>query len=149
IPRLIFFMDKSHPLTAADMDEDTTDPVEVARRKVKLADLKKRAGNERVAGFFKSPSDLRALVIQALVEYRESDLTNFHYVSDIPAPPEVYIAHPYTLLQTRTLIGRQAELKLLTDCITGKGLNADGQHAPADSVRIMSVVAIGRRAQSA
>ena len=149
IPRLIFFMDKSHPLTAADMDEDTTDPVEVARRKVKLADLKKRAGNERVAGFFKSPTDLRALVIQALVEYRESDLTKFHYVSDIPTPPEVYIAHPYTLLQTHTLIGRQAELKLLTDWITGKELEADGQNAPANSVRIMSVVAIGGMGKSA
>src|SRR5437660_7464272 len=142
-------MDKSHPLTAADMDEDTTDPVEVARRKVKLADLKRRAGNERVAGFFKSPTDLRALVIQALVEYRESDLTKFHYVSDIPAPPEVYIAHPYTLLQTHTLIGRQAELKLLTDWITGKELEADGHNAPADSVRLMSIVAIGGMGKSA
>src|SRR5437660_8921276 len=142
-------MDKSHPLTAADMDEDTTDPVEVARRKVKLADLKRRAGNERVAGFFKSPTDLRALVIQALVEYRESDLTKFHYVSDIPAPPEVYIAHPYTLLQTQTLIGRQAELRLLTDWITGKELKAHGQNAPANSVRIISVEAIGGMGKSA
>jgi hypothetical protein len=32
IPRLIFFMDKLHPITAADMDEDTTDAVEAARR---------------------------------------------------------------------------------------------------------------------
>lgn len=43
---------------------------------------------------------------------------SFHYVSDIPTPPEPYIAHPYTLLQTRGLIGRQRELNLLTDWIT-------------------------------
>ena len=41
--------------------------------------------------------------------YREPDLTTFHYVSDIPAPPEAYIAHPYTLLQTHWLVGRQAD----------------------------------------
>src|SRR5207302_9918211 len=57
--------------------------------------------------------------------------------------------HPYTLLQTDTLIGRQAELKLLTDWITGKELEADGHKAPADSVRIMSVVAIGGMGKSA
>src|SRR5207249_3265836 len=66
-----------------------------------------------------------------------------------PEPPEEYIAHPYTLLQTDTLIGRQAELRFLTDWITGKELNFDGRKAPADSVRIMSVVAIGGMGKSA
>lgn len=149
VPRLVFLMDKSHPLLAEDMDEDTSDPVEAARRKVKLGDLKTRAGKERVAAFFKSAADLRTLVFQALVEYHESDLRTFHYISDIPAPPEEYIAHPYTLLQTSTLIGRQAELKLLTDWVTGKTLEVDGRNAAADSVRIMSIIAFGGMGKSA
>ncbi|HJQ34149.1 MAG TPA: DUF4062 domain-containing protein [Pyrinomonadaceae bacterium] len=142
IPRLIFFMDKSHTLTAADMEEDTTDPVEIARRKVKLAELKERAGKRRVVASFRSPADLRALVIQALVEFRVPDLTTFHYVSNIPEPPEPFIAHPYTLLQTHRLVGRQPELNLLTDWV-----------AKPDSgvykARILNVVAIGGMGKSA
>jgi tetratricopeptide (TPR) repeat protein len=142
IPRLIFFMDKSHTLTAADMEEDTTDPVEVARRKVKLAELKERAGKERVIASFKSPTDLRALVIQALVEFREPDLTTFHYVSDIPAPPEAFIAHPYTLLQTHRLVGRQPELNLLTDWVAK-------HDSKVYKARILNVVAVGGMGKSA
>src|SRR5207237_5434024 len=104
---------------------------------------------DRVVGFFGSADDLKAQVIQSLVPYRESDVTKFHYIADIPEHPEVYVAHPYTLLQTHTLIGRQAELKVLTDWITGKELEADGQNAPANSVHIMTVVAIGGMGKSA
>jgi tetratricopeptide (TPR) repeat protein len=142
IPRLIFFMDKSHTLTAADMEEDTSDPVEVARRKVKLAELKGRAGKERVVASFKSPVDLRALVIQALVEFREPDLTTFHYVSDIPAPPEAFIAHPYTLLQTHRLVGRQPELNLLTDWVAKPDSEVYKAH-------ILNIVAVGGMGKSA
>jgi tetratricopeptide (TPR) repeat protein len=149
VPRLVFLMDKSHPVLAEDMDEDASDPVEAARRKVKLGELRTRAGKERIAAFFKSPADLRALVFQALVEFYESDFRTFRYISDIPAPPEEYIAHPYTLLQTSTLIGRQAELKLLTDWVTGKTLEADGRSATADSVRIISIIAFGGMGKSA
>jgi tetratricopeptide (TPR) repeat protein len=142
IPRLIFLMDKTHQLTPADMEEETSDPVEAARRKVKLGELKKRAGKERVVASFKSPADLRALVIQSLVEYREPDLTKFHYVSDIPEPPEPFIAHPYTLLQTHRLVGRQPELNLLTDWVAKP--DADVYRA-----RILNVVAVGGMGKSA
>ncbi len=142
IPRLIFFMDKSHPITAADTDEDTKDPAEAARRKVKLDELKKRAGKERVVAFFKSPTDLRAHVIQAFGEYRKPDLTAFHYVSDIPAPPEPFIAHPYTLLQTHRLVGRQPELNLLTDWVAKP-------ESAVYQARILNVVAIGGMGKSA
>jgi len=40
-------------------------------------------------------------------------------------------------------------LKLLTDWITGKELEFDEQKAPLDSVRVMSVVAIGGMGKSA
>lgn len=112
IPRLIFIIDNAHPL-----GDFTIDDIETGENAVKLKNLKKRVGAEKVVAFFESPADLRAHVISGLSHYRERKVTEFHYVSDIPKPPEMYIAHPYTLLQTRDLIGRQNELNLLTDWV--------------------------------
>ncbi|MFL5586450.1 MAG: DUF4062 domain-containing protein [Ktedonobacteraceae bacterium] len=134
IPRLIFLMHDDHPIKAAD--------VEKGEGAVKLEALKARLGTERVVNFFTSSADLRAHVINSLSQYRQPDLTAFHYVSDIPTPPEPYIAHPYTLLQTHNLIGRQAELNLLTDWVTNP--KSDVYHA-----RILNIVAIGGLGKSA
>lgn len=134
IPRLIFIMHRDHPLKAADVDTG------VGAAKVEA--LKKRAGAERVVNFFKSPDDLRALVINSLSHYHKPDVTAFHYVSDIPTPPDAYIAHPYVLLQTHRLAGRQEELNLLTDWVA----------KPAAGVyreRILNLVAIGGMGKSA
>jgi len=87
IPRLIFLMHDEHSLKAAD--------VEKGEGAVKLEALKGRLGTERVVNFFTSLADLRAHVINSLSQYRQPDLIVFHYVSDIPAPPEPYIA-PFT-----------------------------------------------------
>ncbi len=113
----------------------------------KLEAFKKRLLADNIVSFFKSPADLRALVINSLSQHREPDLTAFHYVSDIPAAPEAYIAHPYTLLQTHRLIGRQAELNLLTDWVAG-GSRGDRPVAPTE-VRILNIVAIGGMGKSA
>ena len=144
IPRLIFIIDKKHPL--GDFTIEDIDKGEDAER---LAHFQNCVETENIVNYFKSPADLRAHVINSLSQLRQADITQFHYVSDIPAPPEAFIAHPYTLLQTHRLVGRQEELKLLTDWITGKELKFDEQKAPADSVRIMSVVAIGGMGKSA
>jgi hypothetical protein len=135
---LIFLMHDEHPLKATD--------VETGEGAEKLKAFKERLKNDRIVGFFKSPDELLALVIQSLSELRQPDLTTFHYVSDIPAPPEEYIAHPYTLLQTHRLIGRKDELSLLTDWVGGKELPGG---VAANSVRIMSVIAIGGMGKSA
>jgi len=140
IERLIFIMDKSHPITVDDVEIENA---------AKLKALKERIGTENIVNAFKSPDDLRAEAINSLSKLRQPDLTAFHYISDIPTPPDEYIAHPYTLLQTDTLIGRQVELKLLTDWITRKDLEFDGRKADADSVRIMNVIAIGGMGKSA
>jgi hypothetical protein len=144
IPRLVFIIDKNHPLT-----DFTISDIDKGESAEKLAQLKRRVETENIVKFYKSPEDLRAYVIDSLSRLRQPDLTTFHYVSEIPAPPEEFIAHPYTLLQTHRLIGRQNELKLLTDWITGKDLEFDGQKATADSVRIMNVIAIGGMGKSA
>ncbi len=134
IPRLIFIIDKVHAIKFDD--------VEMGEGASKLNALKARMKNERVVNFFKSPEELHSNVINSLSHYRQSDPTAFHYVSDIPVPPEPYIAHPYTLLQTRNLVGRQAELNLLTDWVT----------KPRTEIywtRVLNIVAIGGMGKSA
>jgi tetratricopeptide (TPR) repeat protein len=140
IPRCIFVMDKEHPLKIDD--------VEMGEGAVKLEAFKKRLLAENIVNFFKSPADLRAHVINSLSQHRVPDLTAFHYVSNIPAPPDAYIAHPYTLLQTHRLIGRQDELNLLTDWVLGKTLWVS-ETQRVSILSILSIVAIGGMGKSA
>jgi len=134
IPRLIFLMHDDHPIKASDVEKD--------EGAFKLDALKRRLGIERAVNFFNSPADLRAHVINSLSKLRQPDLNTFHYISDIPAPPEPFIAHPYTLLQTHRLVGRQPELNLLTDWVARPGSAVFKAH-------ILNVVAIGGLGKSA
>jgi tetratricopeptide (TPR) repeat protein len=134
IPRLIFLMSDEHPVRPSD--------VETGEGAEKLKKLKERLKEERVVGFFNSVDNLGLQVVQALVPYRGLDLTTFHYVSDIPAPPEIFVAHPYTLLQTSRLVGRQTELSLLTDWVAKS--DTDVYRAG-----ILNIVAIGGLGKSA
>jgi tetratricopeptide (TPR) repeat protein len=134
IPRLIFVMDKAHPITIDD--------VEQGAGSVKLKAFKERLQTENIVNFFTSPADLRAHVINSLSQRRVPDLATFHYVSDIPAPPEAFIAHPYTLLQTHRLVGRQPELNLLTDWVAKPDSEVYKAH-------ILNIVAIGGLGKSA
>ena len=145
-PRLIFFIDKDHPVTIAEVDTGPS--------AAKLEALKKRIGDQRVAASFKSPEDLRAHVIEALIKLREKldaakpgdliakSVTVLHRLTSIPAPPDPYIAHPYTLLRSRDLVGRQAELNALTDWITNPNSQVFGAH-------VFCFVAIGGMGKSA
>ncbi len=131
---LTFLIDKSHPITLADL--------ETGEGAAKLSAFKVRLQADRVVNYFKSPADLRAQVITRLSSYRRPDLTTFHYVGDIPEPPEAYIAHPYTLLRTRRLVGRREELDRLTDWVTKRQEEVYWN-------RILNVVAIGGVGKSA
>lgn len=149
IPRLIFLMHEDVRVLPKDVDK--------GEKGDKLDRLKERLKRDRVAGFFKNAEDLRGLVADSLGAIGEqlraarahevgqpsaSALArSLHYVSEIPLPPEPYIAHPYTLLQVRSLVGRKTELEMLTDWVTGDPRYVD--------VRIFSVVAIGGMGKSA
>src|SRR5687767_4615174 len=74
IPRLIFVMDKTHPITIDD--------VEQGEGATKLKAFKERVQTENIVNFFTSPADLRAHVINSLSRLRQPDLTAFHYVSE-------------------------------------------------------------------
>ena len=141
---LIFLMHEDHPLTSKKMVEADTNAQQ------KLAEFKKRATEGRVRIEFRSPEDLRAHIIQSLGEFKERQQSafakkaapDFHPPNIIPKPPEPYIAHPYSLLQTKDVVGRQDELNLLTDWVT---TNSD---VPAGT-RIFNLVAIGGMGKSA
>jgi tetratricopeptide (TPR) repeat protein len=137
VPRQIFIIDKKHPL--GDFTIDDIDKGESAER---LAQFKSRVEAENIVNYFKSPADLRAHVINSLSQLRKPDLTKFHYVTDIPAAPEPFIAHPYTLLQTHRLVGRQPELNLLTDWVAKPNSEVYKAH-------ILNVVAVGGMGKSA
>ncbi|HMK80449.1 MAG TPA: DUF4062 domain-containing protein [Xanthobacteraceae bacterium] len=144
-PRLIFFIHEDHQVTGKD--------IETGPGAAKLEKLKERIGKARVAAFFKSPADLRACVIEALNKLKAEldsgepkdavakSAATLHRTSAIPRPPEPYIAHPYTLLQSRELIGRQAELNALTEWVT--------KPAATNDARIFCFVAIGGMGKSA
>jgi hypothetical protein len=144
-PRLIFFIHAEHSVKGED--------VETGEGAAKLKALKERIGEDRVAAFFKSPADLRAHVVEALVPLRKSleegeaedakaIAAKFHRHTAIPAPPAPYVAHPYTLLQVRDFIGRRAQLNLLTDWIADPKSKSFG-------ARIFCFVAIGGMGKSA
>jgi tetratricopeptide (TPR) repeat protein len=129
IQRLMFVIHEDHLVRAGD--------VETGAGAEKLKAFKQRVETDKVVRFFKSVDGLRGDVIDTLSRLRQPNPSPFHYVSDIPAPPEAYIAHPYTLLQTGRLIGRQPELNELTEWVT-KG-----------DKPVFNVVAIGGMGKSA
>jgi hypothetical protein len=129
IPRLMFVIHEDHLVRAGD--------VETGAGAEKLKAFKQRVETGKVVRFFKSVDGLRGDVIDTLSRLREPNPSPFHYVSDIPAPPEAYVAHPYTLLQTGHLIGRQTELNELTEWVT------------KSDKPVFNVVAIGGMGKSA
>ena len=122
IPRLIFLIDEDAPVRLRDVDK--------GEKADKLNALKELLKEELVVSFFESPSDLRTKVVDSLHKAKneleaasgEPDATeqarSLHRQTDIPLPPNPFIAHPYTLSQARGLIGRQNELDTLTDWVT-------------------------------
>jgi tetratricopeptide (TPR) repeat protein len=143
IPILVFVIHKDHPLTIEMVETDKD-------AQKKLSDLKERASKGRGRREFQSARDLRGEVIHALSDLKQREqegsgeiiAPDFHPPNVIPKAPEPYIAHPYSLLQTKDVVGRQAELNLLTDWVTANKL------VPADT-RIFNLVAIGGMGKSA
>lgn len=143
IPILVFLIQKDHTLTIEMVEAD-----KAAQEKLKK--LKERASQGRGRLEFQSPIELRSHIIQSLsavlkdeeMAGDESRAPNLHPPNIIPTAPEPYIAHPYSLLQTAQVVGRQTELNLLTDWVT------TNKQVPT-TVRLFNVVAIGGMGKSA
>ncbi len=144
-PRLVFLIHEDHPVTGKDFEH--------GEGSAKLLAFKERVGKERVVAFFKSPGDLRGHVVEALIQLNkelEGDQKSepkaaakrLHRRTPIPVSPTPYIAHPYTLSQTRDLVGRREELNALTDWVTK-------EDSPAYDAALFCFVAIGGMGKSA
>jgi HEAT repeat protein len=165
LPRFIYLMDEGHPLTAGDVDERRVRINEFRKRLesdrvrgtfASPADLRAlviqslaeqqraeyqatiaqltREAEERGDKAEESPEAL------ALAEVRRLETRALHVVRSPPTPPEPYIAHPYTLLETRSLIGRRDERSLLKDWLTG---------STKTGVSFLALVAVGGMGKSA
>jgi tetratricopeptide (TPR) repeat protein len=133
-------------------DENTPWPprlVDTGEKAARLERLKQKATKDRIVSKFKSPEDLRGLVIHALGEFEKTQKKtdapaklDLHPPNIIPQAPKPYIAHPYSLLQTSQVVGRQTELNLLTDWVTAN-------KAVPPNVRLFNLIAIGGMGKSA
>ena len=137
IPKLVLLMADDHPVKKADVD---TGPG--AER---VNELREQLRREQAVNFFSSAEHLKALLIDGLSHIRKElqpREVSFHHVRQIPAPPEPYIAHPYTLLQTSEVVGRQQELNVLTDWVTG----SDTKFSKAQLLTFVAIGGIGKSA---
>ena len=134
IPRLLFLADATHP--------PTTDTPETTATTERLRALKKRLLAQEAVRFFTSPTDLRAEVLAILPRLQVTGQATLHANRAIAVPPAPYIAHPYILLQTGQLIGRQAELDMFSNWVGRPARTA------ADA-RVLAVVGIGGMGKSA
>lgn len=143
IPRLIFIIRDDVPVLPNDFDK--------GKAAEQLETLKEKLKKEKVVAFFMSPEDLRGLVIHSLGDlkkefqgnkgnkYQGEDLANsLHSTFEIPIKPRAFVAHPYTLLQVKGLIGRKRELEILTDWVN-----------KPTAITIFNIVAIGGMGKSA
>jgi hypothetical protein len=137
IPKLVLLMADNHTLTKADVDTGLG-----AER---VHQLREQVRHEQAVNFFSSPEQLRALLIDGLSDMRKRlrpRQVPFHHIRQLVTPPAPYIAHPYTLLQVSGVIGRQRELNVLTDWVTGSATRLN-------MARILIFVAIGGIGKSA
>lgn len=142
IPRLVFLMHEDHAVKRS--------AIETGEAEKQLEAFKQRVGKEQIVRWFKSPQELSEEVFAALgklitdqtAQAGEKIAPDLHPPNIISKAPQPYIAHPYSLLQTSQVVGRQAELNVLTDWVT------TNRQVPA-SVRLLNLVAIGGMGKSA
>ncbi len=135
-PVLIFMVDDDVAWLPKMMDQGES--------REKLERFKAKLRGKHVVRSFKDVAQFKEDLFLYLPEWREkrSPVEVLHNISDIPRPPEAYIAHPYTLLQSHGLIGRQTELNLLTDWVAKPDTDIY-------KARVLNIVAIGGMGKSA
>ena len=145
-PRLIFFIHEDHPVTGKDIEHGAGSAklrgVQGAGRqgpRRRLLQVTGRPSRPRRRGA--DPAQKKDLEGDREPDPREA-AGRLHRRTPIPTPPTPYIAHPYTLSQTRDLIGRRDELNALTDWVTKPD-------SPAYDAAIFCFVAIGGMGKSA
>src|SRR5262249_2869447 len=128
IPSFIFIADAKHP--------DSFDDVESGAGALKLQTLKERLRKVQTVRTFNSAEQLRYEIIHPLSASRQDDAAKLPYIAEIPPRPAPWVAHWYSLLGNRGLVGRRAELSFLTDWVARPS-------SAAYNARLFALVAIG------
>ena len=153
IPCLLFFMDDTHPVIHTQVEKGAgSERLEEFKKSLKESDV--------FIPTFKSSEDLKALIIDALdgVKWKLFDQHSFSAAGnrigtisssekkevDSPAPPNPFVPHPYTLLRTNRLIGRQQELGILDRWATKE----DKEFRQAPMCILMAIGGMGKSALS-
>jgi Domain of unknown function (DUF4062) len=115
VPCLVFCMSDEHTVTPADVETGPgAEKLGLFKEEVRKTGL--------VTAFFSSAEQLMTLVIQSLAEERERvSHDKGEKKSIIPRPPTQWAVHPYTLMQTNSLIGRHRELTILESWTNNTG----------------------------
>jgi tetratricopeptide (TPR) repeat protein len=132
LPRLVYLPDENHLFTIKDIDTDSATVVRLTKFLTKLK-------NKAACKYYRSADDLRAQVINDLSSYRSSVAEAGPGQVSRPKPPTPYIPHPYSLLQTRDLVGRSREIDALDAWLD----------SAENEVPVFVVVAVGGMGKSA
>jgi tetratricopeptide (TPR) repeat protein len=114
--------------------------IEEGEQAARLKQLKSHLRARHVLAKLTTPAQLLEDLFVHLPRIRDQDRAPTRDRSPIPPAPEPYVAHQYSLLQTRQVIGRAQELARLDEW-AGK--------AKKDSARILCIVSIGGNGKSA
>jgi hypothetical protein len=137
MPILVLLSAEDHAFAASEID------LGVAGEKVlSFRDLVRKRG----VGLFSGDEDMRSKLIHGLSAIRsrlgQRMVPSPHYLHQPDSPPAPFVAHPYTLLETAGVVGRQQELDVLTDWVSDR-------EAPVFSRPMLMMVAIGSMGKSA
>jgi hypothetical protein len=135
LPALLFLIDEDWPWLPKHIDDGAA--------KERLRQFKARLRKQHVVSTLTTPEQFKEDLFLHLPRFRDQ-------VGDgapppavaLPLPPEPYVAHQYTLLQTSQVIGREAELQTLDRWVG----DAASEIAAA---RLLCVVGIGGMGKSA
>ncbi|AUC93935.1 hypothetical protein CWS35_06235 [Bradyrhizobium sp. SK17] len=104
--RLLFLMSEEYPLTRSALGKANSPEL--------LERFTTKARQDRVPSYFSNVTHLQLQVEKAFrdhIDVRPKQPVQF---TGIPVAPKPYIAHPYSLLESSTLIGRRQELEVLS-----------------------------------
>jgi tetratricopeptide (TPR) repeat protein len=141
LPVYIFIVEPNHPWPPMHVDEGDL--------KARLTNFKDSVKSKHVVKFFKAQVRFKEDLMAALKDVSDSLPPKpisldapLSPLGETPTKPLPYTAHEYSLLGDRGLVGRQAELGLLTDWISRPG-------SPAYGAQLLHFVAIGGMGKSA
>ena len=129
-------------LATEQFQADVTLEDEPRESRLLLKKFRQQLEGEQFRVEFSDGEELTAKAIGMIQRLRAPNATRMPFTSRIPSPPAPYYAHPYGLLDTEELVGRERELRELDDWVGTIS-------SPLRSARVLVVEARGGTGKSA